>query len=129
MNKLFLLAVLLIFVSGCFQPSLRSIVKNPDKAVKECNKYQTDDEINGCFMRFAKDVSLISKDTSITICDNLEPGYGKNKCLFGVFSNLEASGRLDEGIEVCKHIEKEGFLEFCEKRREGGSIMVAPSLA
>ena len=128
MNKLFLLAVLLIFVSGCFQPSLRSVVKNPDKVVKECNKYQTDDEVKGCFMKFAKDVSLISKETSIIICNNLESGYGKNKCLFVVFSNLEANGRLDDGIEVCKKIDKEGFSEFCESRRNGGSIMVAPSL-
>ena len=130
MKRLFLLfLIFLIFVSGCFQPSLRSIVKNPDRAINECNKYEDVEETKGCLMKFAKDVSLISKETSIIICNNLESGYGKNKCLFGVFSNLEASGRLDEGIEVCKHIEKEGFLEFCERRREGGSIMVAPSLA
>ena len=129
MKKLFFLLVFLIFISGCFQPSLRSVVKNPDKVVKECNKYPAADEVSGCFMKFAKDVSLISKETSIIICNNLESGYGRNKCLFEVFSNLEANGRLDEGIEVCKEIGKEGFLEFCESRRSGGSIVVAPSLA
>ena len=123
------MVLVLIFISGCFQPSLRSIVKNPDKAVKECNKYENVEEMRGCLMKFAKDVSLISKETSITICNNLENGYGRNKCLFGVFSNLERNDRLEEGIVVCKQIEKEGFLEFCESRRKGGSITVAPPLA
>ena len=129
MKRLYLLLVFLIFVSGCFQPSLRSIVKNPDKAVKECNKYENVEEMGGCLMKFAKDVSLISKETSVTICNNLENGYSRNKCLFGVFSTLERNGRLEEGIEVCKKIEKEGFLEFCESRIKGGAIAVAPSLA
>jgi len=129
MKKLFLLLIILIFISGCFQPSIKSIVKNPDKAVKECNKYKTDEEIKGCFMKFAKDASLISKETSVKICNNLELGYERNKCLFGVFRNLESNDRLEDGIEVCKEIDKEGFLEFCEGRRNGGSIMVAPSLA
>ena len=128
MKKLFFVILLLIFVSGCFQPSLMGIVKNPDKAVKECSKYEDVDEMRGCLMKFAKDVSLISKEASISICNNLETGYGRNKCLFGVFSNLEGNGRLEEGIEVCRKIEKEGFLEFCESRRAGGSIMVAPPL-
>jgi len=129
MKKLFLLLFLLIFISGCFQPSIRNIINNPDKAVKECNKYKTDEEIKGCFVKYAKDTSLISKETSIIICNNLKPGYEKNKCLFDVFTTLESNDRLDEGIEVCKEIDKKGFLEFCESRRNGGSIMVAPSLA
>ena len=128
MKKLYFLLIFLIFISGCFQPSLKSIVKNPEKAVKECNKYEDVDESRGCLMKFAKDVSLISKETSITICNNLENGYSRNKCLFGVFSNLEGNGRLEDGIKVCKEIDKEGFLEFCESRRAGGSITVAPSL-
>lgn len=129
MKRVFLLMLLLIFVSGCFHLSTKNIIKNPDRVVKECNKLGTADERNGCYMKFAKDVSLISEDTSIIICNNLDPGLDRNRCFFGVFSNLEGNGKLDDGIEVCKHIEKEGFLEFCEGRRSGGSIMVAPSLA
>lgn len=54
MKKFYFMVLVLIFISGCFQPSLRSIVKNPDKAVKECNKYENVDEVRGCLMKFAK---------------------------------------------------------------------------
>ena len=128
MKKLFLIIIFLIFLSGCYHLTFKSIIKNPERVVKECNKFENLEVMRGCLMKFAKDVSLISKEASIEICNNLESGYGRNKCLFGIFSNLEANGRLEEGIEVCKYIEKEGFLEFCESRRNGESIMVAPPL-
>lgn len=129
MKKLFLLIFLLIFVNGCYHLTPKSIIKNPESVIKECEKIEDVEMRTECFNKYAKDVSMISKDTSISICNNLASGYHKNKCLFNVFSTLEGNGKLDDGIEVCKHIEKEGFLEFCESRRNGGSIMVAPSLA
>lgn len=129
MTKLIFLLILLVLINGCSHLSLNKIIKNPEKVVKDCDKFESAEEKNGCFMKFAKDISLVSSDTSVIVCDNLDSVLDKNRCLFGVFSTLEESGKLEDGIGVCKHIEKEGFLEFCESRRNGGSITVAPSLA
>jgi len=112
MKKLAILLSFLIFVSGCLHfLTPEDIIKNPDRVAKECNKVEGEDRTN-CFNTFAKEVSIISHDTSITICNNLDKGYDQNKCLFNVFSNLEGKDMLEEGIEVCEHIEKRRILRI-----------------
>lgn len=80
-----------------------------------------------CFNEYAKLVSSASKEISINLCNNLED-YSRNKCLFDVSNELESSNKLDDAIGVCKLIEKEGFPEWCESRRNKESISVAPQL-
>ena len=123
MKKLIFL-FLLIFISGCGLTT-EKIANNPDIINKECDKSENR---NYCYSEYAKKVSLISGDAILEICNNLDSGYSKNKCLFDAFVVLEANNRLNEGIEICKYIEKNGFLEWCESRKSGSSIGVAPSL-
>lgn len=122
-----LLLIFLIFISGCALTPER-IVKNPEKVIEECSKIENqENEI--CITKYATEVSLLSKDTGVDLCQKIASNSLKNKCLFEIFSIYEKSGRLEEAIEVCKNIDVAEFSEWCETRRSGESIAVSPSLA
>lgn len=118
---------LLIFITGC-SLSPEMISKNPKLALNECNKIEDLNEQNICIRDYAKTVALVSKEAAVELCNNLEEGYTRNKCLFDVFSKLEENGQINNAIEVCKLINKPDFSEWCESRRNRESISVAPSL-
>ncbi len=125
MKKLLIL-FLLIFISGCALTPER-ISKNPELALKECNKLEDLNEKTECINTYAQSVAPVSKEASIELCTKLE-AYSRNKCFFDVSNELEKANKLEDAIEVCKLIEKEGFSEWCELRRNKESISVAPSL-
>ena len=118
--------IVLIFISGCVLTP-EKIAKNPDLALKECNKLESLNEKTNCINTYAQSVAPLSKETAVTLCKNLED-YPKNKCFFDVSNVLESSDKLDDAIVVCKLIGKEGFSEWCESRRNKESISVAPPL-
>ncbi len=126
MKKIFLFLAILILLNGC-KLTPEKIAKNPELAVKDCNNFEDINQRDNCFNEYAKLVSPASKETAISLCNNLED-YQKNKCLFDVSNELESSNRLDDSIEVCKLIDKPGFLEWCKSRRNKESISVAPPL-
>ena len=121
-----LLLIFLIFISGCALTPER-IVKNPDKIIEICSKIENQ-ENDACITKYASEVSLLSKETGINLCNKIASNSLKNKCLFKIFSVYEKSGRLEEGIEVCKNIDIVGFPEWCETRRSVESIAVSPPI-
>ncbi len=121
-----LFLIFLIFVSGCALTPER-IVKNPDKVIEECSKVENQ-ENEVCITKYATEVSLLSKDTGVNLCNKIASNSLKNKCLFEIFSIYEKSGKLEEGIKVCKSIDVAGFPEWCETRRSGESIAVSPPI-
>lgn len=119
----------IVFVSGCSKLTPEDIVADPEKFIEKCNKMEEASDREGCLNNYAKIVSLTSERTGVRLCTNLESGFPRNKCIFEVYRELETAGRVDEAVNVCKDIDKEGFLEWCESRRSGDSIAIAPSLA
>lgn len=126
MKKILLFLAILILLNGC-KLTPEKIAKNPELAVNDCNNLKDTNQKENCFNEYAKLVSSASKETSINLCNNLE-GYSRNKCFFDVSNELEKANKLDDSIQVCKLIEKEGFSEWCESRRNKESISVAPPL-
>ena len=128
MKKPLMPLILIIFLSGCALTP-EKIVKNPQKAIENCNKIENMDERNECFSSIALNAGILSKGTGVMLCTQIESNYQRNKCLFDMFTELEKNNRIEEAIDVCKQINKEGYSEWCESRRNRDSISVAPSLA
>ncbi|MFH1210225.1 MAG: hypothetical protein V1663_05575 [archaeon] len=126
MVYLFLFLFLLVFINGC-QLSTDDILNNPYVVEEKCDKIKDDLDKSVCFQNYAEMVARNNSNMSVNFCDNLE-GVKRDKCLFEIFLILESSNRIDEAIDVCKSIKKEGFTEWCETRRNMSSITIAPSL-
>lgn len=125
-KKYFLVLVLLILINGC-KLTQEEIINNPELIEEKCSKLKAIEDKNNCFTEYGKIVANNNSEVSIKFCNNLED-TARNKCLFNVFSILETNNKIEEAIDVCKNIDKEGFSEWCETRRDRNSIVIAPSL-